>query len=247
MTPASSRRCSRSATAGAERPTRRPSSASVRRASACSSSRRRRFVSSSAVLPLIRRHRCRFTCRLCLEPTRSAPRTLRVACDRVPATSLLRRQRRLPLPRPGVRRAAVRPRRGAGRGVAADRRRGARLRRCGGGPGGSARRRAPPPAAGRLGRGARGDELLLLPGHRPPAAGHRGGDRVPAGHRAGGARRAHARATSPRSRWRSRASTCSPGCSSTGEPLGVALRLRQRGAVRALHRARAPGRATRAS
>jgi inner membrane transporter RhtA len=36
------------------------------------------------------------------------------------------------------------------------------------------------PAADRLGRGAGGDELHLLPGHRPVAARDRGGDRVPA-------------------------------------------------------------------
>src|SRR2546421_9106736 len=49
MTPPSRRRCRRSATAGADSPTRRPSSASVTRASAWSSSSSRRLtVSSSA-------------------------------------------------------------------------------------------------------------------------------------------------------------------------------------------------------
>src|SRR3954454_24547719 len=46
MTPAASSRDRRSATAGDDRLTRRPSSASVRRASACSSASRRRFVAS---------------------------------------------------------------------------------------------------------------------------------------------------------------------------------------------------------
>ena len=49
--------------------------------------------------------------------------------------------------------------------------------------------RGPAPAAG-LGRGAGGDERLLLHGDRPPAARHRRCDRVPAGDRARRARRA---------------------------------------------------------
>src|SRR5919205_1149815 len=55
MTPASSRRRNRSATAGDDSPTRRPSSASVRRASRCSSASSRRSVRSSeapsAIMP----------------------------------------------------------------------------------------------------------------------------------------------------------------------------------------------------
>src|SRR6476661_3967579 len=47
MTPASRRRCRRSVTAGADRPTRRPSSARLSRASACNSPRRRRLTASS--------------------------------------------------------------------------------------------------------------------------------------------------------------------------------------------------------
>src|SRR3954447_20662460 len=46
MTPSSSSRASRSATAGEESPTRRPSSASDSRASSCSSASRRRLVKS---------------------------------------------------------------------------------------------------------------------------------------------------------------------------------------------------------
>ena len=56
--------------------------------------------------------------------------------------------------------------------------------------------------------------VLLLRRDRPPAARHRRRDRVPSGDRPRGARRAHARATSPRSRSRCPACTCSPGSSS---------------------------------
>ena len=120
------------------------------------------------------------------------------------------RQRRLPLPRPGVRRAAVRARRRARRGVAADRRRGARSSRSGGARGTLLRN----PDGDRLGRRAGADELLLLRRDRPAAAGDGGRDRVPAGDRARRDRRAHARATPPRSRSPSPASTCSPACTS---------------------------------
>src|SRR4051794_30728284 len=54
MTPSASRRWTRSATAGEDSPTRRPSSASVRRASAWSSATIRRFVGSSAETPFRR-------------------------------------------------------------------------------------------------------------------------------------------------------------------------------------------------
>ena len=125
---------------------------------------------------------------------------------------------------PGVRGAAVRARRRARRRVAADRLRGrglravaaavARVRR--------ARPRRPPPAA-RLGRRARGDELLLLPGDRPAAARHRRGDRVPAGDRARRARRAHAAQRWPRSRSPCPACTCSPTCGWRASRSGVAF------------------------
>src|SRR4051794_593410 len=84
---------------------------------------------------------------------------------------LLPRQRGLPLPRAGVRRAAVRARRRARRRVAADRLGGARLRPL---AQALARVRRPgrrgPPAAARLGGGAGRDERLLLRRHRPPRA-----------------------------------------------------------------------------
>ena len=70
------------------------------------------------------------------------------------------------------------------------------------------------PRRARLGRRAGADELLLLPRDRPAAAGDGGRDRVPAGDRARRARRAHAPQRARRSRWPSRASTCSPACTS---------------------------------
>ena len=88
---------------------------------------------------------------------------------------------------------------------------------------------------------ARGDELLLLPGDRPAAARHGRRDRVPAGDRARGARRAHARATSPRWRWPCAGVYLLTDVQLAGEPLGRRARLRQRRPVRALHRARPPG------
>ena len=112
---------------------------------------------------------------------------------RVPAARLLRRQRRLPLPRPRVRRAALRAGGRARRRVAADRRRRRPSSRSGAGPwrayarlSATARR-----TLHRLGRRARRDERLLLPRDRPAAARHGRGDRVPPGDRAGRARSAH--------------------------------------------------------
>ena len=136
---------------------------------------------------------------------RSAERTCR-SMRRPPS---VRRQRRLPLPRPGLRRAAVRARRRARRGVAADRRGGARLRALA-----AAVARCCATATCSPGARAGADELLLLPRDRPAAAGDRRRDRVPARDRARRARRAHAAATSRRSRWPCRASTCSPACTS---------------------------------
>ena len=140
-----------------------------------------------------------------------------VRCMHAPSAParLLRRQRDLPLPRPRLRGAAVRARRRARRRLAADRLGRARVRalapalaRCG------APRRDGRRLLARVGRRPRRHELLLLPGHRPPAARHRRRDRVPARDRARRARRAHARATPPRSRSPSPASTCSPACAS---------------------------------
>src|SRR3954451_13841191 len=84
------------------------------------------------------------------------------------AAALLRRQRHLPLPGPGLRGAALRPRGAARCGLAADRLGGARVLRLA-----PPLARLPGAAAGaRLGRRAGVNELLLLPGDRPPPAGH---------------------------------------------------------------------------
>src|SRR4051812_11060062 len=94
--------------------------------------------------------------------------------DATPASApVLRRQRDLPLPRPCLRRAAVRPRRGARRRLAADCLRRARLRAVAPPLAHLARppARRPDPAPP-VGRGPGADELLLLRRDRPPAAGH---------------------------------------------------------------------------
>src|SRR5687768_15965980 len=101
----------------------------------------------------------------------------RCKVDDPPGTTarLLRRERRLPLPRPGVRGAPLRPRRAARHRVAADRRGGRGAPRLAPALDAAARPHAAPAR-----RGAGADELLLLPGDRPAAAGDGGGDRVPA-------------------------------------------------------------------
>ena len=116
------------------------------------------------------------------------------------AARLLRRQRGVPLPRAGVRRAALRPGGRARRRVAADRSGRGRLRglapavaRLRAHVDGRAAHRA------RVGRRARRDEHLLLPRDRPAAARDRRRDRVPARDRARGARSADA--AQRRSRW----------------------------------------------
>ena len=222
ITPACSSRCRRSATAGEESPTRRPSSASDRRASACSSASRRRFVESidepSVLEPFRACIHSHSAIIACIKPVRKPYGRSSCRCDRRgrqqgAAAPVLRRQRRVPLPRPGVRGAAVRAGGRARRGLAAHRLRRAHLRPVAAAVAGAgaARRRGAPPAP-RLGRRAGADELLLLPGHRPAAAGHRCRHRVPARDRARGARAPAPRATSARSRSPWRACTCSPTC-----------------------------------
>ena len=144
------------------------------------------------------------------------------------AARVVRRQRRVPLPRAGVRGAAVRARRAA---------------RAPPGCGSRPRRvvlfawRRPwrllrEPLLIALGARARGDELLLLPRDRPAAARHGRRDRVPAGHRAGRARRAHAAQRGSRSRWPSPASTCSPACGSRASRSASSSRSRTRASSR---------------
>jgi hypothetical protein len=153
---------------------------------------------------------------------------------------LLRRERRVPLPGTGLRGAPVQPRRTARSGLAADCQRRARVRRLAPALAGAPRRRpVHRPPAGRTRRGARLDEQLLLPGDRPAAARDGVGHRVPSGDRAGRLRRplaAQRRRARPRGGWRLRAD----GRPAAGRNAGIRLRLRQRWAVRALHRARAP-------
>ena len=76
--------------------------------------------------PKIRSHRRKSTCELPCDRAADRPRE----CGHAPPTAscLLRRQRDLPLPRPRLRGAAVRPRRRPRRRVAADRLRRARVR-----------------------------------------------------------------------------------------------------------------------
>ena len=89
----------------------------------------------------------------------------------LPPHGVLRRQRDLPLPRPLVRRAAVRARRRPRRRLAAHHVGGGRSSRSGAGPGGrSSRSTAAASADCRVGRGLRGDERLLLRRDRSPAA-----------------------------------------------------------------------------
>ena len=146
------------------------------------------------------------------------------------ARGLLRRQRDLPLPRAGLRRAVFDVLGVAWMRIAVGR--------------GDLRAVTRPPVA-QPGAAAHDVKLLLvwgtvlavmnstlLPGHRPAAARHRRGDRVPPGDRPRRARRADAA-----QRWRALALAV-PGVylltdvALDGEPLGVALRLRQRRALR---------------
>ena len=157
-----------------------------------------------------------------------------------PAAGLFRGKRRVPLPRAGLRRAAVHPGRADRRGLASHRQRGDRIRRVAPAVAPAHERRPRHRATrDRPRRRARGHEPVLLRGDRAAAARDRVGDRVSPGDPARGARSA----LGPQRR--------GPGA---GGGRGVPphrrpaargrarlwVRLRQRGAVRALHRARAP-------
>ena len=151
----------------------------------------------------------------------------------VSAVGLLRGKRRVPLPRAGVRGAPLHPGRAAGGGVASDRERGAD-------PGDLAAalacplpgRPGDPPARRADGLRPGRHERQLLHRHRPPAARHRGGDRVPPGYRARRARDADSRGTPPRSASRPAASTRSPTCTWAARRSASRPRLRERRALR---------------
>src|SRR5436190_1937944 len=210
ITPARSRRWTRSATAGEDRFTRRPSSARETRPSLVSSPMILRSVESSfrrlsaimrttpsflrqaTLVPLIRyvhfgRSWRQFRDRRSRYRTGAADRANR----RRATARLLRRERDLPLPRPVIRGPALRACRRARRRLAADRIGGARLRRL-----------APPLAqvrgarssgatADRVARrGLRRHERLLLHLDRPFAARDGGRDRVHRTDRGGGDRHA---------------------------------------------------------
>ena len=99
-------------------------------------------------------------------------------------------------------------------------------------------------AAPGLGRRAGADELLLLPRDQPPAARDGRGDRVPAGRRPGGARRAQP--AQPRCAAARRARRLpADRRAARGRAARRGVRVRQRGAVRGLHRARRPRREAR--
>ena len=157
-----------------------------------------------------------------------------------PAAGVLRRQRGVPLPRAGVRGAAVRAGGAARCRVAADHERGGRVRGLAPAVAFAASGRRIDGAAGGGARGrARGDEQLLLRGDRAPSARHRVRDRVPAGDRARGDGRALA---AQRRRARAGGGRCVRARRRRAERRAArgGVCVRQRGAVRAVHRARAP-------
>jgi hypothetical protein len=158
---------------------------------------------------------------------------------------VLRRQRRLPLPRAVVRGAPVRAGRAARSRVAADRYRGGGVRDLAAALAAARRTRSQRLAAHRrAGGGVRGDERMLLRGDRPLAAGDGGGGRVPRTRRARPARRPDC--PQPRR-----------GCCSGGRRLpahaGAArrgagrssVRVRERRALHGVHRPRPPALAPR--
>ena len=160
------------------------------------------------------------------------------------ASPLLPDQRCLSLSGPGVRRVAVRARRGARGGVAADRVRGGHLRRVAA-PVADVSRPGPQRAssAPRVGRGAGGDERVLLHGDRSSSARDGRGDRVLAGNHAGGAGRAL-----PAQRGGARAGRSGrvPRHQRAAHraAVGTGVCLYQCGPVRAVHSARRPRRQT---
>ena len=158
----------------------------------------------------------------------------------LPAVGLLRRKRGLPLSGPGPRRPALHPRRAAGRRVASNRERGGHPGRMAPAVEGPRRRRSgDAPARGPHGRRARGDERELLHRHRPPPARHRRSDRVPPGHRARGSGHANASKRGG-ARPRGRRRLCRDQHRDRGHTARHRPRVRERRALRLLHRRRPP-------
>ena len=171
-------------------------------------------------------------------PRRAEPRAGSVT----PPARVLRRQRRLPLPRAGVRRAPLRARRAARRRLAPDRQRSRDVRAL---AAAVARVRAADGAdrgglVVALGVRLRRDERLLLRRDRRAPARDRRGDRVPPRHPARGGRRPDGRNALALGAGRRAASTCSPTCELDRRAGRRRLRVRERRALRHLHRARPP-------
>jgi hypothetical protein len=155
---------------------------------------------------------------------------------------LLPHQRGLPLPRAVAGGAVVRPRAGVGRRLATDRGRGGGVRELAPTVADLGRGGAEP--AGHLagvGRGARRDELLVLPGRRPAATVDGGRDRVPRHRRARGRGRPHA----------PQPAGAAPRCGRGGRPdrrphrraaAGIRVRVRQLPRIHAVRHARASNR-----
>ena len=161
------------------------------------------------------------------------------------ARGVLRRQRGLPLPRAGIRRAPLRAGRAARRRLAADRHRRRRLRALAEAVARAARARPSRSSdRGRDGRRPGGHERLLLHRHRPPPAGDGRRDRVPAGHRAGRAGDANGPQRG-RPRLGSRRRLSADRRAHRGRADRGRVRLRERRPVRGLHRPRPPRRPAR--
>ena len=189
--------------------------------------------------------RTRRRCRRGARRDENRPSRARSRRTRDGATAaLLRRKRRLPLPRACVRGAPLRPRRASRSRMAADRERSRGLRALATTvartrPIGPRRARDRRRARGRL----RGDERVLLRRDRPPAARHRRGDRVPARHRAGRPRRQNAHGTRLALGLAVVGVYLLTDVRLEGEPVGLAFAFANAVLFADLHRARAPTRA----
>jgi hypothetical protein len=154
------------------------------------------------------------------------------------APGLLRRERGVPLPGACVRGAAVRAGGADGRGLAPDRQCGDRVRRVAAAVAVARRGRPQDRSTGRrAGRRPGRDERLLLRGDRATAARDGGRDRVPPGDRArGGGPALRAQRRGARARGGRGLRAHARPAAGRGDRLRLCLR--QRGAVRPVHRAR---------